>query len=73
MNNRVKQLFDQAQQLSPEEQAQLLDLMLVAAAETSPDWEKAWADEAERRWQAYKGGESKSYSWEEVKAQLGKV
>jgi putative addiction module component (TIGR02574 family) len=72
MNDRVKQLFDQAQQLSPEEQAELLDLLLAVAPEPGPAWEKAWAEECERRWQAYQRGDVKSYSWEEVKAQLRK-
>jgi putative addiction module component (TIGR02574 family) len=72
MNDRVKQLFDQAQQLSPEERAELLDLLLGASAK-APGWEAAWAHEAERRWRTYKNGNTKSYSWDEVKAQLRKA
>jgi putative addiction module component (TIGR02574 family) len=70
MNDRVKQLFDQAQQLSPEEQAQLLDMLLTKNFTQDVTWDSAWAEEAERRWRAYKSGETKTYSWDEVKNQL---
>ncbi len=73
MNDRVKQLFAQAQQLSPEEQAELLDMLLAIAPDQPVGWEKAWAEEAERRWQAYQCGEMKSALWEEVKARRSKA
>jgi len=73
MNERVKQIAEQARQLTGEEQAELVDELLAMMHEPSPEWEKAWADEAERRWQAFKRGEMKSYSWEEVKEQLRKL
>jgi putative addiction module component (TIGR02574 family) len=70
MNERVKHIFSQAQQLLPEERAELMDMLLAATPAPDADWEKAWAEEAERRWQAYKRGEMQSYSWDEVKARL---
>ena len=70
MNNRVKQLFDQAQQLSPEEQAELLELLIAFAPDPAPGWDAAWVAECERRWQAYERGESKLYPADEVLAEL---
>jgi putative addiction module component (TIGR02574 family) len=72
MNDRVRQLYDQAQQLSPEEQAELLEVLIASAPEPTAGWDKAWAEECERRWQAHERGETKSFSWEEVKAQFRK-
>jgi Putative addiction module component len=70
MNNRVKQLFDQAQQLSPEEQAELLDLLIASAPEPAPGWDKAWAEECERRAALVDRGEAELYPADEVLAQL---
>jgi putative addiction module component (TIGR02574 family) len=73
MSEKVKQLVEEARRLSPEEQADLLDALLVLAHTPSPEWEKAWSEECERRWEAYVRGEEKLYTWEEVKAQLSKL
>jgi hypothetical protein len=66
MNDRVKQLFDQAQQLSPEELAELLDLMLAKAYQPDP----AWADEIERRVAQLDRGEATLYEADAVLAEL---
>jgi putative addiction module component (TIGR02574 family) len=73
MNERVKQIADQARQLTADEQAEPVDELLAMMHEPSLEWEKAWAEEAERRWKAYERGEMKSYSWKEVKDQLRKL
>ena len=54
MNERVKKLSEEIRKLSPDEQAELMDELLVLThREPDPDIEKAWAEEAKRRWQDY--------------------
>jgi putative addiction module component (TIGR02574 family) len=73
MNERVKHIADQARQLTQEELAELMDTLADMAEEDSGPIDPALAAECERRWEAYEHGEVKSYSWEEVKAQLRKL
>jgi putative addiction module component (TIGR02574 family) len=73
MNERVRQIADQARRLSPDEQAELVDeLLAMMRGEPQLVVDKALLEECERRWQVYKRGEMKSYSWEEVKARVWK-
>jgi putative addiction module component (TIGR02574 family) len=72
MNERVKQIADQARQLSPDERADLVDELLAMMHDEPHEIDKALLEECERRWQAYKRGEMKSYTWEEVKARIWK-
>ena len=70
MNQRVKDLSAEARKLTPDELAELVNELLVALHETDPGWDKAWAEEAERRMAAYRRGEMESYSLDEVLADL---
>jgi putative addiction module component (TIGR02574 family) len=73
MNERVKKLSEEIRKLTPEEQADLMDELLVLThREPDPAIEKAWAGEAKRRWQAYLRGEVKTIPAEEVFAKVGK-
>jgi len=57
MNERVKRLTEEIRKLPPEEQADLIDELLVLTyREPDPEIDKAWAEEAERRFQRYKAG-----------------
>jgi len=74
MNERVKQIADQARRLSADEQVELMDELLAMMHDgPAPVLDKALLEECERRWDAYKRGETKSYTWDEVKAQLRKL
>jgi hypothetical protein len=71
MNERVKKLTEEIRKLPPEEQADLIDELLVLTyREPDPDIDKAWAEEAERRWQRYKSGLDPAYDAFEV---LGRI
>jgi putative addiction module component (TIGR02574 family) len=73
MNERVKRLTEEIRKLPPEEQADLIDELLVHTyREPDPEIAKAWAEEAERRLAAYRRGEIDSIPFEEVKARLRK-
>lgn len=68
MNERVKNLTAEAKKLSPEELGDLVDELIVALHQADPGRNKAWANEARRRMDAYKRGEMESYTLDEVVA-----
>lgn len=69
MNKRVAEIFAQAQQLSPEERAELVDLLLVLGVpEPHPD--PAWMAEIERRVESVERGDAVLYDADEVMARL---
>lgn len=71
MNERVKKLSEEIRKLSPEEQADLMDELLVLTyREPDPEIEKAWVEEAERRIDAYDRGETTAIPVEEAMARL---
>ncbi len=69
MNERVRKISEQIRQLTAEEQADLLDEILVHQ-KTDPDIEKAWIEEAERRLRALERGETQAEPLEDVVARL---
>jgi putative addiction module component (TIGR02574 family) len=71
MNERVKRLTEEIRKLSPEEQADLMDELLVALHDQpDPEIEKAWVEEAERRLAAVERGELATYPLDQVMAEL---
>jgi putative addiction module component (TIGR02574 family) len=71
MNERVKKLSEEIRKLSPEEQADLMDELLVLThREPDPEIEKAWAEEVDRRIDAYERGETTTEPLEDVMARL---
>ena len=71
MNERVKKLSEEIRKLTAEEQAELMDeLLSLTYREPDPEIEKAWAEEAERRLEAYERGETRAVSAEEVMGRL---
>jgi putative addiction module component (TIGR02574 family) len=71
MDERVKKLSEEIRKLTPEEQADLMDELLVLTyREPDPEIEKAWAEEAERRLDAYERGETTAVPLEDVMSRL---
>jgi len=71
MDERVKKLSEEIRKLTPEEQADLMDELLVLTyREPDPEIEKAWAEEAERRLDAYERGETTAVPLEDVMPRL---
>jgi hypothetical protein len=59
MNERVKRLSEEIRKLSPEEQAELMDELLVLTyGKPLPESDKAWAEEIDRRIGAVQRGEA---------------
>jgi putative addiction module component (TIGR02574 family) len=72
MNERVKKLSEEIRKLSAEERADLLDeLVILVHSEPDAEIDKAWVEEANRRWEAYLRGEVQTVPAEEVFAKLG--
>ena len=72
MNERVKHIAEQARQLTPEEQADLLGILTDMVEGETNKIDPELLEECERRWEAYERGEMKAYTWEEVKARIRK-
>lgn len=69
MNSSLKQIEEQALNLSPEERAKLAEFMLESLNEPLADIEAAWSQEIERRVAAYDSGDLPSYTAENVFAE----
>lgn len=71
MATELRQLFREALELTDNDRATLAGL-LIESLETppDPDVERAWAEEAERRWREIESGEVQTIPWEDVKARL---
>jgi putative addiction module component (TIGR02574 family) len=48
------------------EKIKLVDSILTQLDRPDPEIDRAWADEARKRWQAYKGGKLETVSYEQV-------
>jgi len=71
MATELGQLFREALELTDNDRATLAGLLIESLeSPPDPDVEKAWAEEAERRWREIESGEVKTIPWEEVKAKL---
>jgi Putative addiction module component len=61
MNGRIKKLSEEIRKLSPEEQADLMDELLVLTyGKPLPESDKVWAEEIDRRIDAVERGEVKT-------------
>jgi putative addiction module component (TIGR02574 family) len=61
-----QQLYQQATQLPALEKLKLAELLLADLDKPDADCDAAWGEVAQKRWQAYQAGESKTVSYEKV-------
>jgi putative addiction module component (TIGR02574 family) len=73
MTTSLKDIEEQARQLSAEERAALAQSLLESLHEPLSDIESAWAREIERRVAAYDRGEVKTYPAEDVFAEARRL
>jgi len=52
--------------LPDSEKIELVDSILMQLDKPDPEIDRIWADEARKRWQAYKSGKIESVSYEQV-------
>lgn len=72
MNAHVKELFEQAKQLSTDERIELADLLYADTAIPSAEWEAEWAAECEDRLAAFERGETEAIDADELHGRLRK-
>jgi putative addiction module component (TIGR02574 family) len=68
MNERIKILSEEAAKLTPDERAELVERINLTLLDRQAGIDAAWDKEIERRLTAYRRGEAKTFSWEEIKA-----
>lgn len=74
MTNAIRELYEQASQLSESERAELAGLLLETLHQPAdPGVEAAWALEVERRLEDYRAGRVQTVSWQELRARLHRV
>ncbi|MDZ4251478.1 MAG: addiction module protein [Sulfuritalea sp.] len=71
MNAHVKELLEEAKKLSVHERIELADL-IYADVPVDPEWEAAWAKEAQSRIEAYRRGEIEAVDADEMHARIAK-
>ena len=74
MTDAIRELYEQASQLSESERAELAGLLLETLHQPAdPGVEAAWAGEVERRLEDYRAGRVQAISWQELRARLHRV
>ena len=66
MAKNTDKLISEIRLLPNEEKIRVLEALLTDLHQPDPAIDAAWADEARRRWQAYKAGRLGSISYEEL-------
>ena len=70
MSPSLRDLYQKATELPPNERAELAGLLLESLEDRTQGLEEAWASEIERRMNDYRAGHVKTLSWQEVRAHL---
>ena len=60
------ELAEKIKSLSDTEKIELVDSILIQLDKPDPEIDRIWADEARKRWRAYKTGKVETVSYEQV-------
>jgi len=66
MATDTDKLLSDIRALPEEERLRILDALLTDLDIPDPEVDRAWADEARKRWQAYKAGKLESVAYEDL-------
>ena len=72
MSTRAENLVSEIRSLPEEEKLKVLDALLTDLDRRDPEIDRVWANEARRRWNAYKAGEVATVSYEELMAKYSR-
>ena len=72
MATQADKLVSEIRALPEEEKLRLLDAILTDLDKPDPDIDHVWADEARKRWTAYKAGRLPTVSYEELMAKYNR-
>lgn len=67
MATDTDKLLSEIRALPDVERARLIDALLTEIETPDPEIDRIWAEEARRRWQAYKEGRLETVSYEDLK------
>ena len=68
MSEATEKLISKIKDWPEEEKLRLVDAILTDLYKPDPSIERIWADEARKRWEAYKAGQISTVSYDEVMA-----
>jgi putative addiction module component (TIGR02574 family) len=68
MSTTADKLISEIRDLPDVEKLRLVDVILTDLDKPDPEIDRIWADEARKRWTAYKAGRIPTVSYEEVMA-----
>jgi hypothetical protein len=68
----AEKLVSEVRSLPDEEKLRLLDAILTDLDKPDPDIDRIWANEARKRWTAYKAGSLATVSYEELMAKYNR-
>jgi putative addiction module component (TIGR02574 family) len=68
MSTTTDELVSAMRELPDVEKCRLVDAILTDLDKPDPEIDRIWADEARKRWEAYKAGRIPTVSYEEVMA-----
>jgi putative addiction module component (TIGR02574 family) len=66
MSSRADKLSEEIRALPDVEKLRLVDTILTDLGKPDPEIDRVWAEEARKRWAAYKSGRARTVSYEEV-------
>jgi len=70
MSSRFQRALEEALQLSDDERAELAARLLDSVGESPEEVERAWVDEAQRRFVEIERGEVQTLPWAEVRKRV---
>ena len=68
MSSTTNKLVSEIRKLSDVEKLRLVDAILTDLDKPDPEIDRVWAEEARKRWAAYKAGRIPTVSYDEVMA-----
>jgi putative addiction module component (TIGR02574 family) len=68
MAKTVEKIAEEVRELTDVEKLRLVDTILSDLDKPDPEIDRVWADEARKRWAAYKAGKVPTVSYESVMA-----
>jgi len=66
MGTIIDELAEKIKSLPDSEKIQLVDSILIQLDKPDPEIDRIWADEARKRWQAYKIGKLETASYDQI-------
>jgi putative addiction module component (TIGR02574 family) len=66
MSSSADKLSEEIKALPDVEKLRLVDTILTDLGKPDPEIDRVWAEEARKRWAAYKSGRARTVSYEEV-------